>query len=76
MGFVALIMGRMSRGIRTRKPRPYILICIGAGAILRSVIEIVDLARSQAPSGRRTVDEADRLAVRLTHIANSKELTK
>lgn len=141
MGCVVLIMIRMLRGIRGRKPRPYILIRIGAWAIIAaSLIEIVYLtlrvtgarptttvesvgnlftipfyggvvlvcvgiiAFAVARTGRRSmnaalsrlltranvgrgmivtpipdedpVHETYRLAVRLTDIANSQELTK
>jgi len=53
MGCVVLIMIRMLRGIRGRTPRPYILICIGAWAILvASVIEILYLTLRVAGLGR------------------------
>ncbi|SDH21698.1 hypothetical protein [Microbacterium pygmaeum] len=53
MGCVVLIMVRMLRGIYGRKPRPYILIRIGAWAILAaSLIEIVYLTLRVAGLGR------------------------
>jgi hypothetical protein len=59
MGCVVLIMGRMLRGIRHRKPRPYILIRIGAWAILcASLIEIVYLTLRVAGLGRTPLVEA------------------
>ena len=52
MGCVVLIMTRMLRGIRGRKPRPYILIRIGAWAILvASLVEIVYLTLRVAGLG-------------------------
>jgi hypothetical protein len=53
MACVVLIMTRMLRGIRGRKPRPYILIRMGAWAILgASLIEIVYLTLRVAGLGR------------------------
>lgn len=59
MGCVVLIMARMRRGIRGRKPRPYILIRIGAWAIIgASLIEIVYLTLRVARSERTAAIEA------------------
>lgn len=59
MGCVVLIMIRMLRGIRGRKPRPYILIRIGAWSILvASLIEIVYLTLRVAGLGRTPSVEA------------------
>lgn len=59
MGCVVLIMIRMLRGVRGRAPRPYILIRIGAWAILAaSVIEIVYLTLRVAGLGRTPYVEA------------------
>lgn len=59
MGCVVLIMIRMLRGIRGRKPRPYILIRIGAWAILgASLLEIVYLSLRVAGLGRTPSVEA------------------
>ncbi len=59
MGCVVLIMVRMLRGIRGRTPRPYILIRIGAWAILgASLIEIVYLTLRVAGLGRTPSVEA------------------
>lgn len=53
MGCVILIMIRMLRGIHGRAPRPYILIRIGAWAILlASVVEIVYLTLRVGGLGR------------------------
>lgn len=55
MGCVVLIMIRMLRGIRGRKPRPYILIRIGAWAIIAaSLCEILYLTLRVAGLGRTT----------------------
>lgn len=59
MGCVVLIMIRMLRGIRGRNPRPYILIRIGAWAILgASLLEIVYLSLRVAGLGRTPSVEA------------------
>ena len=59
MGCVVLIMTRMLRGIRGRRPRPYIILRIGAGAILcASLIEIVYLTLRVAGLGRTQSVEA------------------
>lgn len=59
MGCVVLIMIRMLRGIHNRKPRPYILVRIGALAILAaSLIEIVYLTLRVAGLGRTPSVEA------------------
>ncbi len=59
MGCVVLIMIRTLRGIRGRNPRPYILIRIGAWAILgASLIEIVYLSLRVAGLGRTRSVEA------------------
>lgn len=53
MGWVIVIMTRMLMGIRGRQPRPYVLIRIGAWAILlASVIEIAYLTLRLARQGR------------------------
>lgn len=59
MGCVVLIMTRMLRGIRGRKPRPYIFIRIVGWAILgASLVEIVYLTLRVAGSGRTPFVEA------------------
>lgn len=59
MACVVLIMTRMLRGIHGRQPRPYILIRIGAWAILcASLIEIVYLTLRVAGLGRTAAVEA------------------
>ena len=59
MACVVLIMTRMLRGIRGRTPRPYILIRIGAWAILvASLVEIVYLTLRVAGLGRTPTVEA------------------
>jgi hypothetical protein len=59
MGCVVLIMIRMLRGSRGRKPPPYLLIRIGAWAILvASLIEIVYLTLRVAGLGRTPSVEA------------------
>lgn len=59
MGCVVLIMVRMLRGIRGRKPRPYILIRVGAWSILvASLIEIAYLTLRVAGLGRTPTVEA------------------
>jgi hypothetical protein len=59
MGCVVLIMARMLRGIYGRKPRPYILIRIGAWSILvASLVEIVYLTLRVAGLGRTPYVEA------------------
>ena len=59
MGCVVLIMARMLRGIHGRKPRPYILIRIGAWSILvASLIEIAYLTLRVAGMGRTPPVEA------------------
>jgi hypothetical protein len=53
MGCVVFIMTRMLAGIRGRKPRPYVLIRVGAWAILiASLIEIAYLTLRVAGQGR------------------------
>ncbi|MGC5171233.1 hypothetical protein ACLQ2Q_11335 [Microbacterium sp. DT81.1] len=63
MGCVVVIMARMLRGIRGRKPRPYILIRVGAWAILcASLIEILYLTLRVAGLGRtRSVETVGNL---------------
>ena len=64
MGCVVFIMTRMLRGIRGRKPRPYMLIRIGAWAILvASLIEIVYLTLRVAGQGRTPPVEFSRQSV-------------
>lgn len=59
MGCVVLIMVRMLRGIRGRKPRPYILIRVGAWSILvASLVEIAYLTLREAGLGRTPSVEA------------------
>lgn len=59
MGCVVLLMIRMLRGIHGRKPRPYILIRIGAWAILAAgLVEIVYLTLRVAGLGRTPSVEA------------------
>ncbi|WP_344065682.1 hypothetical protein [Microbacterium pumilum] len=58
MAWVIVIMVRMLIGIRGREPRPYILIRVGAGAIiLASLLEIVYLTLRLVQPGRSTLVE-------------------
>lgn len=58
MGCVAFIMTRMLAGIRGRKPRPYLLIRVGAWAIIiASLVEIAYLTLRVAGQGRTAAVE-------------------